>query len=704
MERGTIWWKEKWNDTFTAIVRSGHQTKVRTSGGTVMDLKIGARTIKAQVLGRGRMVYRVQIAIPPFNEEQLLEIIDVLRRSPAIRATLARTQLPVQLFEELQRRGVFLFPSSWADLERIDCSCGDRSLPCRHIAAVLGQVGAAIGRDPFLVFRLHGCDLPAIVRDILEEDGVSDDQKIPLLEELFRQKNAMPSPSEPDRSVGDEPLEQIPFGPLPDLANSIQSLLTPNPPFCEQNFQPILMEALALWKRRIQTSPLRRATDTKRKFLTLFGEVSGPNSEWLDDSDDENEELDFDSEFRRRWKYLLQVRSLSILINSRKEIIGLADGKEPLVTCDDVEELVSFLDEVPEEASCELCEELQFLSSLLRFTNDLVGRTALVPQLLKNSRNELFVRWIPAFFNWQVRNDFSRFVSLCPKRLFLFQGKPLPATEQVLSAIDMFFQQLRSSYRLNVLHLLRNGRDEELGEIFFQGRPLDPVRRLREGELQDWLAPLHALNGNRRAHLTVRERDDGNFALSIALSSCENSQPVPLEEIFAGEEDRTAILSALNPIFGQIPEMESLRDRPEEVREIIVSLERFTEIFVQTFPRLRQMGIEIVLPKSLTALRSPKLRLAIEMRDTGDGRKPFCRLASALRFDWLIAVDGHRLSVEEFRKLTDNGGEIVPFAGKYLDGDEVQLLRRQLEKLPQKLGQGILFQAALAGDIGDAPV
>jgi uncharacterized Zn finger protein len=695
--RGTIWWKEKWIDTFAAIGRQGQRKGDQTSGGTVSDLKIENRTIWAQVRGRGQTIHEVQIILPHFSGEQPREVADAVRRVPAIRAALARKQLPIQLFEELQRLGIFLFPSSWADLERIDCTCGDHALPCKHISAVLGQVGAAIGRDPFLIFRLHGCDLSAIARDIIgEEDGMND-RKIPQLEKLFRQKDSEESSPGREPSFCYEPLEQIPFGPLPDLAQAVQFLLTPNPPFCGQNFQTILMEALALWKRRIRTTSLRRAADSKREHLALFGEVLGSHADLPDDWDDE----ELDSEFRRRWKHFLRLRSLSVLLNSRKEVVGLVEGEEPMATCDDAEDLVTFLEEVPEEALCDLCEELRFLSSLMRFTNDLVGRTAIVPQLLKNSRDELFVRWIPALFNGQVRSDFSRFVSLCPKRLFLFQGRPLPETEQVLSAVDVFFQQFKNSCRLSVLHLLRNGRDEELEEIFFQGRPLDPIHRLKEEEIRDWLAPLHAFDDGYRAHLTIAERDGGNFALSVALSSPKDIQPIPLEEIFMRTENRDFILSALAPIMGQISEMEPIRDRP---REVIVSLKRFGEIFFQALPRLRSMGVEVVLPKSLAVLHKPKLRLAIEMKDAKEERRILRGSASSLRFEWLVSVDGHRLNAEEFRKLSDGVGAIVPFAGKYLAGDEVLLLRNQLEKLPKRLGQGVLFQVALAGDIEDVPV
>ncbi|MDR2664637.1 MAG: DEAD/DEAH box helicase family protein, partial [Puniceicoccales bacterium] len=624
----------------------------------------------------------------PFGEEQLREVAQAVEQLPAVRADIGRGQLPVELFLELQERGVFLFPSSWADLEEISCGCQDKILPCRHIAAVLVRVGAAIGRDPFLIFRLRGCDLPAIAQKIGEEVEV-ENQKIPQLEELFQREPAEePPPAESPSSIS--------FAAVPDLIRSIRSLLPPNPPFCSQNFRETLLGSLLHWKQCI--CPPKRSDGAISEISLSRGEVADFEVDPLD-GEDVAEEGWGAEHFADRWSHFLEARSFSVLLNGRKEVIGLRDGKESIDTCDDVEELVEFLNEVPEDVRTGLCEELQFISILLKFTYGLVGRSALVPQLLRNGRDEVFVRWIPALFNGEVRNIFAALAARCPERLFLFRGNPLPPEEQVRSAVDMFFQQRRSLSRPNVLRLLKN---EELADIFFRGKVLSPLgRQLDVGAVRDWLAPLHATGGNCYPRVLVEERGTGNFVLSVALSLAEDPRPVPLAEALQQAKDENSIFSALAPIVGQIPEMAPIRDGQWEIP---VPLERFGEIFFDAFPRLRAMGIGVVLPDSLAELENPKLRLSIEMEEFAGSSESLRGMPAPLRFDWTVAIGDRRLSAGEFRELADGAGTVVSFGDKYLAGEEVRALRRQLEKLPKKISQGALFQAALAEDMEGASV
>ncbi|MDR2664380.1 MAG: hypothetical protein LBB14_02545, partial [Puniceicoccales bacterium] len=68
MERGTVWWKEKWIDTFAAIDGKNRLKGGRGDGGSVTALEIDGQAIRARVVGPGRTPHRVRISLPPFGE------------------------------------------------------------------------------------------------------------------------------------------------------------------------------------------------------------------------------------------------------------------------------------------------------------------------------------------------------------------------------------------------------------------------------------------------------------------------------------------------------------------------------------------------------------------------------------------------------------------------------------------------------------
>lgn len=54
--------------------------------------------------------------------------------------------------------GLKVFPKQWTDF-KMQCSCPDWAVPCKHLAAVVYKVSTEIDNDPFLVFKLHQLDL-----------------------------------------------------------------------------------------------------------------------------------------------------------------------------------------------------------------------------------------------------------------------------------------------------------------------------------------------------------------------------------------------------------------------------------------------------------------------------------------------------------------------------------------------------------------
>ncbi len=86
------------------------------------------------------------------------KIIDMITGSAFYMSQLVAGKLPMQMYDDLVKNKIKIFPKSSHDLST-DCSCPDWAETCKHIAAVIYIIANEIDRDPFLVFKLHNFDI-----------------------------------------------------------------------------------------------------------------------------------------------------------------------------------------------------------------------------------------------------------------------------------------------------------------------------------------------------------------------------------------------------------------------------------------------------------------------------------------------------------------------------------------------------------------
>lgn len=148
------WWVKRWLQAIEEMrlgARAG-RGRVYAEQGQVTMLEVDGGHVEAKVLGARPEPYTVKIDFeqltPP--DDGGLDLMSMGR--------ILAGEMPSSLEEMFSKAGRSPYPTPGAD--RFWCSCPDWSKPCKHIAAVLYQLGDVLVREPALLLRLRGLPLP----------------------------------------------------------------------------------------------------------------------------------------------------------------------------------------------------------------------------------------------------------------------------------------------------------------------------------------------------------------------------------------------------------------------------------------------------------------------------------------------------------------------------------------------------------------
>lgn len=152
----TFWGKawcqnlERYSDYESRLPRG--RSYVRS--GSVVDLQIAPGKVSALV--RGNELYKVTITIGPVEPSRWKAIIAECTGKIGSVIELLQGKLSSAVMEVITSPQTGLFPAP--KQIRLQCSCPDAAILCKHAAAALYGVGARLDREPELLFRLRGVD------------------------------------------------------------------------------------------------------------------------------------------------------------------------------------------------------------------------------------------------------------------------------------------------------------------------------------------------------------------------------------------------------------------------------------------------------------------------------------------------------------------------------------------------------------------
>ncbi|MBX9782868.1 MAG: DEAD/DEAH box helicase [Chitinophagaceae bacterium] len=679
---GRTWWGQQWLKALDRIDFSNRlpRGKSYANKGMVASIKINENTIQAKVKGSRPKPYDITVVVPPFFDEEKTIFLDSIKNHPLILSQLLNRQLPQELLEIAEKKNIKIFPQSWQDI-KLNCSCPDWAVPCKHLAAVIYTIANEIDQNPFLVFGLHRFNL-------LESLSA---HKIHLqdmeTEKIFSIQDCIAAKQAPHKITGDK--KEVPdFSLVENLLPALPLLFTANPLFYTGgDFKPVIQ------------SHYKRQAKNEANYTTLLKQQHPvlPND-------------------ARYYQY-------NILFDKKGNAVINAVDNENNHHQIKLTDLPVLLAKTESKHLETYSPSYVLLYRCYRFCNILAERGAFLPRLFDATGDQFRIQWIPAIINSSVKKVFDDLLQWLPVDLLQLditidgkkktvKQKPLTSKrEEALLLLSSLFlnQSVTAAYNSVKRSSTSPAKDGwKIDELFFENA-LHEFKDFSEKEIpntiQLWLGRFAISKKIFSPVLQVHEADDGGIFEVEVLMKDNAAAMQPVESLFAFMKRDSS------KQFGALKDLQLLSHYMPELNSIIASSgkekmkypsQTFAEVLTSILPAIRLFGIQTLLPKSLQQLLRPQVSLGLK---PGKKNKSYLSIAELIDFDWKVSMGEHFVSPEEFLQLTKQSSGLIKIRDSY-----VLMNQEEIEKVIKKLTAPAapkaftLLQAALSGDYEGAPV
>ena len=129
------------------------------------NIIINSGQIFATVQGTAPSPYRVKIIFTPILAEGWELILNHLKNKVINLIELLDGFLPEDIIAIFEESGYSIFPEASKDLVAT-CSCPDKAVPCKHIAAVILYIARVLDYSPLLLLELRGMSKNEILKNL----------------------------------------------------------------------------------------------------------------------------------------------------------------------------------------------------------------------------------------------------------------------------------------------------------------------------------------------------------------------------------------------------------------------------------------------------------------------------------------------------------------------------------------------------------
>jgi SNF2 family DNA or RNA helicase/uncharacterized Zn finger protein len=678
---GQTWWGQQWIKVLEGLDQSGRLARGRTyaNNGSVHSIAFESNKIAARVKGTSPRPYKIAFKIEPLSSSDKARLVSLIADNPLYLTQLLNRQLPSDLYSDCERKGIALFPRSWEAFHS-DCSCPDWGDPCKHRAAVLYLVANEIDKNPFLIFELRDFDL---FKSLEALGFASSEQKDVEMLDVADLRQPFEGSEEVDFQPNESLYEALDFSALPDMSESLLSLLSDNPLFYRTgNFKQVLQK-------------FYMETAKKARELSMS---EAPR------------EQDYD-------KDLDAVESGDIIMDEAMGFLqaNFRDARERIVfQFDELPQLIDWIHHLPSAQLPQLSPTLKGLYFLNRFAHKLLERGAIIPQLLraKLKREYHLVRWIPATLNEQVATLTTHVRAVLPPDILYCKiGK-----RDIFVPIESdFFNALCSlilTERVRQFNDRYDYKATETDDLFFRSSMVyfgGFESREIPNSVQLWLNKFFIAHRDFVPVLQVEELEEG-FRVNVLVENkkSELAAPIPLETFMEEREYapvRMGVMRDLSMMAEHFPQLNRLI-AGKGAEPLLFDSENFTEILLKILPTIRLFGIKIQLPKALQKLLRPQLSMTLDSEEDGKvAASSVISLEAMLKFRWEVAVGDEHIDSEAFVRMVENYKGLVKIKDQYAYFDEKEI-KTLLEKLknPPALDSNDLLQIALTEEYNDTGV
>lgn len=665
---GKTWWGQQWLQSLNNIDYSNRLPRGSSYArkGAVAKLHITDNRIAAKVTGSNPRPYAVDIILPPFFDPELGRFIDALSGRPVIISRLLNLELDPEVLDIAERMGLKVFPKQWTDF-KMQCSCPDWAVPCKHLAAVIYKLSAEIDNNPFLVFSLHNVDLIAELnkRGIVVQKEISE---IPTLASLYFEKKTKETEDyNPENAYG-----KLSYAALSPIYEPLTALLA--------NF-PVFYQGNGDFKEKYIASVSRSVRNAQR---ILQGKTSLQSL--LDRAVQEEQHIDK---------------------HSKNKITMDEDAHSKVFINDAAFSFPQFLvqlAQIPFSRLPDYQPSTAALHTVFHFALHLLANGAVVPQIVQQQDKTFGIRWLPAMVSKEVRMLMEQLERILPPEIFFWQEKSRQRAINKGTAINLL-----SLFLTEMTAVLNEKNTDDLFlNLFFDKKDYAfdlPGEEALSGGIHSWLQKYYLSQGNYKPQIVVEETTGDRFLIMVNIF--EKSKPsdgsIPLRNILTlkkYDRQRYEILQSLTQLSGFISGLDQyINTKGEEL--IVLDMEAFVPFLFQMIPAIRLLDMDILLPKSLQEILKPKLSLKVKAKKA----KSHIRLDQLLDFDWQVAIGDTVMDEAEFKRLLKKSDGLIKYKSRYIyvGKDELEKLHRHFvsDKMPSAFQ---LLRSALTGDYFGAKV
>ncbi|MCC7050483.1 MAG: SWIM zinc finger family protein, partial [Bacteroidia bacterium] len=651
---GRTWWGQQWLKSLDRIDYSNRlpRGKSYANTGKVKSIEIEGHIIRAKVAGSRPKPYDVSIVVPPFTDKEKKALIESIKKDNLILSQLLNRHLPNELLSLAEQNFIKIFPQSWQDL-KLNCSCPDWAVPCKHLAAVIYTVATQIDQNPFSVFTLHSLDLIkelAKERLLMEEEGK---EKIYTLSEAIEKEKyttIYPQPEVPDFSI------------IESLQDSLPILFPASPLFFSNDFKPLIQRFYKYWAK------------SESQYLTNL----------------KNEKNNLSNNFRYHHFKIIFNNDANVEIWATDE-----DENKHLITSHD---LLTLLAQTESKHLPNYSQSFILLYRTFRFINILIERNALLPRLLKVNDDTYQIQWIPALINESVKNTFSKLMQWYQNDIIVLNNLPSTKTkketlanhtslhpEDAMILLSSFFTATSISSLTtqlpNIFTVSKNKLDDKILVLFFQNKT-QSFDSFSEKEIpntiQLWLKRFFIGKKEFSLILQVSELEGEGFEVDVLIRS--NNAQLPYTEslydfMLEKNEMRLGALKDLQLLAYYMPGLNTLISSGGE-QKLKYNTQTFSEVLTAILPTVRMLGIQTLLPKSLQNLLRPKVSLSLK----GKKGKTFFTLNDMIDYDWKVSVGEQFIDLAEFKKIVSKASGLVKIRNEY-----VMMTKEDIERIIKKI-------------------
>lgn len=668
---GKTWWGEHWLRSLEHVDYDNRLPRGASyaRSGHVKEVKIKGNHIAAKVAGSRPRPYNVTIIVPPFFEDQVEALMEGLIQRPVLISKLLNRELDPEILTIAEEKGLKVFPRQWTDF-KMQCSCPDWAVPCKHLAAVIYMISREIDNNPFLVFEIHNVNL---LEELKKRGLFIEDQKkteIPSFSSILKVSKKKKTDYNEEKAY-----ERVDFSRLNNLSESLVMLLPDAPPFYSSgNFRD-----------KFNAQFTRNAREAKRLLSRKLSVEALYPPHQHDPAINHHTQL-------------------AIIIDANKHLEIAGEHH----TFKNVAQLIPALFRLNPDRLPDYQPSVASFYKLLMASIHLIANGNVVPQIVQLENRHFVIRWLPALLDAQVRQVIERLNELVPPTLLLIlkkngkDGTLHPLESQVQELLSLLVGELMAS-------LSKPSTGDLFEDLFFKNKPYDFAgvgEQALSGGIKVWLDRFYLTAGDYRPVITVTELGEDLFDVQVSLEDLAHPNDLPIElsavlQQKQYEKQRYKLLQSLLLLSSFINGLDDYINSETRV-PIRFDITGFSPFLMTVLPAVKLLDVKVLLPKSLQHLLKPKATVRLKTKSDNQG---YIRLDELLLFDWQVAIGDTFVSPEAFRKLLSNAGGLIRFKENYLYVNEEEMVRLQKAiENGKELTAYELLQAALAEEYQGAPV